>query len=151
MFRRRNTVRLRSFIEKISFPSMNTFPEVGVSSAPIIFSSVLLPEPDSPTTATNSPLGTEKVASFKAWTVASPVPYVFEIFLTSNKSISCNTSFCFDVERVTRQSYCIMTRTLQFCRNCRNKSNGLDGYLKAVAFMYDAIYFVIVFAWSSVI
>ncbi|EFB77327.1 hypothetical protein SUBVAR_04488 [Subdoligranulum variabile DSM 15176] len=27
-----------------------------------------------------------------------------------------------------------------------NKSNGLDGYLKAVAFMYDAIYFVIVFA-----
>lgn len=66
VFRRRNTVRLRSFIEKISLLSMNTFPEVGVSSAPIIFSSVLLPEPDSPTTATNSPLGTEKVASFKA-------------------------------------------------------------------------------------
>ena len=56
----------RSFIEKMSLLSMNTLPEVGVSSAPIIFSSVLLPEPDSPTTATNSPLGTEKVASFKA-------------------------------------------------------------------------------------
>ena len=39
-----------------------------------------------------------------------------------------------------------MTRTLQFCRNCRNKSNGLDGPLKAVAFMYNAIYFVIAFA-----
>src|SRR5699024_8388874 len=117
MFRRRNTVRLRSFIEKISLPSMNTFPEVGVSSAPIMFSSVLLPEPDSPTIATNSPFGTEKVACFKASTVASPVPYVLEIFLTSNKFISDYTSFCLGIERVARQPYCIMTGTLPFCRN----------------------------------
>ena len=49
-------------------------PVVGVSSAPIMFSSVLLPEPDSPTTATYSPLGTEKLTSFKALTAVSPLP-----------------------------------------------------------------------------
>ena len=37
-------------------------------------SSVLLPEPDSPTTATYSPLGTEKLTSFKALTAVSPLP-----------------------------------------------------------------------------
>ena len=50
----------------ISFPSINTLPEVGVSSAPIILRSVLFPEPDSPTTATNSPLETEKFTSLSA-------------------------------------------------------------------------------------
>ena len=35
---------------------------------------VLLPEPDSPTTATYSPFGTEKLTSFSAWTAVSPLP-----------------------------------------------------------------------------
>ena len=61
MFLRRNTVSLRSSMAKMSLPSISTLPVVGVSSAPIMFSSVLLPEPDSPTTATYSPLGTEKL------------------------------------------------------------------------------------------
>ena len=72
MFLRRNTVSCFSFMEKVSLPSISTLPEVGVSSAPTIFSSVLLPEPDSPTTATYSPLGTEKLTFFSAWTAVSP-------------------------------------------------------------------------------
>ncbi|SJT63763.1 Uncharacterised protein [Clostridioides difficile] len=67
-------VNLLSFMEKISLPSINTLPEVGVSSAPTIFRSVLLPDPDSPTIATNSPFGTEKLISFNACTEASPLP-----------------------------------------------------------------------------
>lgn len=44
----------------------------------------------------------------------------FESFIklyTSNKFISDYTSFCLGIERVARQPYCIMTGTLQFCRN----------------------------------
>ena len=37
-------------------------------------SSVLLPEPDSPTIATYSPFGTEKLTSFNALTAVSPLP-----------------------------------------------------------------------------
>ena len=74
MFLRRKMVRAFSFMAKVFFSLMKTSPEVGVSRAPIMFSRVLLPEPDSPTMATNSPLGTEKVTSFKACTAASPLP-----------------------------------------------------------------------------
>ena len=74
MFRRRKIVRSRSFMANRSCPSRYTLPEVGVSSPPSRLSRVLLPEPDSPTTATNSPLGTEKLTFFKACTAVSPLP-----------------------------------------------------------------------------
>ena len=45
----------------ISTPSSVYSPEVGLSSTPIIFIRVLLPEPDSPTIATNSPGHTVKL------------------------------------------------------------------------------------------
>ncbi len=53
---------------------MITFPDVGISNAPIIFKRVLFPEPDSPTTATNSPLDTVKFTFFSADIAVSPVP-----------------------------------------------------------------------------
>ena len=53
---------------------MRISPEVGVSSAPIQFKSVLLPEPDSPTTAQKVPFSSEKDTFFKALTCVSPVP-----------------------------------------------------------------------------
>ena len=53
---------------------MRIWPEVGVSSAPMQLSRVLLPEPDSPTTAANSPRHREKDTCFSASTFASPVP-----------------------------------------------------------------------------
>ena len=40
----------------------------------IMLSSVLFPEPDSPTIATYSPFGTEKLTFFKACTAVSPLP-----------------------------------------------------------------------------
>ena len=74
MFRRRKMVSSRFFMAKISRPSRNTLPEVGRSSPPSRLSRVLLPEPLSPTTATNSPFGTEKFTFFSACTAVSPEP-----------------------------------------------------------------------------
>ena len=74
MFRRRNTVSSFSGMEKTSCPSISTFPEVGLSSAPTTFRRVLFPEPDSPTIAMNSPLPTEKFTWSRACTLASPFP-----------------------------------------------------------------------------
>ena len=54
--------------------SINIDPDVGVSNAPIQFSNVLFPDPDSPTTAANSPFSSEKDTFFKASTFASPFP-----------------------------------------------------------------------------
>lgn len=81
IFRRRKIVRFRSSIAKISLPSISTLPDAGMSNAPIILSSVLFPEPDSPTIATYSPFGTEKLTFFSAFTAVSPLPYVLLIFL----------------------------------------------------------------------
>ena len=53
---------------------MKIVPEVGVSKAPMQFSKVLFPEPDSPTTAANSPFSRENDTFFKASTFASPFP-----------------------------------------------------------------------------
>ena len=44
---------------------MLTVPLVGRSSPPIRFSSVLLPEPDGPISARNSPAGTFRCRSFR--------------------------------------------------------------------------------------
>ena len=74
IFRRRKMVRFSSPIENRFCPSIWTSPEVGVSRAPMQLSRVLLPEPDSPTTAANSPFSREKDTFFKASTLASPLP-----------------------------------------------------------------------------
>ena len=74
MLLRRNTVRASSRMEKMSRPSICTVPAEGVSSAPIMFRSVLLPEPDCPTMATNSPRSTEKLTFLSACTAVSPAP-----------------------------------------------------------------------------
>ena len=58
---------------EISRPSMKTRPELGLSSAPTMLRSVLLPEPDAPTTATNSPGSTQKSTPRKAQ-VIMPLP-----------------------------------------------------------------------------
>ena len=80
-------VRSSSFIVKRLFPSIVIMPEVGTSNAPMQFNSVLFPDPDSPTTATNSPFSREKDTSFKASTFTAPVPYVLHNLCTFNISI----------------------------------------------------------------
>ena len=44
----------------VSTPSTSILPEVGLSSKPIMLSSVDFPEPELPTIRTNSPFSTEK-------------------------------------------------------------------------------------------
>lgn len=51
---RKSTISL-GFKCEMSCPSINRFPEVGVSNPPIRFSRVVLPEPEGPTMAVNSP------------------------------------------------------------------------------------------------
>ena len=48
----------------------------------------------SPTMAKNSPFPTEKLTFFNASTAVSPLPYVFDMFFTSNK-LMLPVSFCF--------------------------------------------------------
>lgn len=63
-----NEEMLLSFNVVVSTPSMKIFPFVGLSSKPIMFSNVDLPEPELPTTKTNSPCSIEKETSSKALT-----------------------------------------------------------------------------------
>ena len=51
----RRTESASSVIVATSFPAIVTVPEVGRSSVPTMLSMVDLPEPEGPTTATNSP------------------------------------------------------------------------------------------------
>ena len=51
-----------------SFPSSSTWPPVGWSREATMFSSVVLPEPDSPMMARYSPSSTEKLTLVKAGT-----------------------------------------------------------------------------------
>ena len=67
-------VRASSFREKMSLPSTRTAPEVGRSSPPSMCSRVDFPEPEVPTTATNSPLSTVRSTPSKARTSVSPEP-----------------------------------------------------------------------------
>ena len=67
-------VNISSLKLKISFPSINTFPDVGRSTPPIKCNKVDLPEPDAPTIATNSPFSTEKDTLSRATTLVVPLP-----------------------------------------------------------------------------
>jgi hypothetical protein len=56
----------------MSRPATTIRPSVGESSAPIMFSSVVLPHPDGPSTTTNSSAWTSNDTSASATTVPSP-------------------------------------------------------------------------------
>ena len=74
IFRRRKIVRASSFRAESSRPSTVTVPEVGRSSPPSMCSSVDLPEPEVPTTATNSPFSTLRFTPSRARTSVFPEP-----------------------------------------------------------------------------
>ena len=69
---RRKAARSRSRMAERGFPSSTTSPAVGRSRAARIFSRVVLPDPDSPMMATNSPASTVKSTSVRAWTWFPP-------------------------------------------------------------------------------
>jgi hypothetical protein len=52
---RRNSAAPPFDSPEMSRPAISTVPLVGASSAPMMFSSVVLPEPDGPASAVNSP------------------------------------------------------------------------------------------------
>ncbi len=74
IFRRRKMVRRSSGSENKSSPFSQTLPAVGESNPPMQLSSVLLPEPESPTIAAKSPFCRENEAFCSAFTCAAPVP-----------------------------------------------------------------------------
>ena len=55
MLRNLKSISSLDFRLVISVSLMTTFPDVGVSSPPIEFKNVVLPEPEGPTIAVNSP------------------------------------------------------------------------------------------------
>jgi hypothetical protein len=55
-----------------SRPASRTVPDVGASSAPIRFSSVVLPDPDAPSTTTNAVSSTCRFTSSTAFTTVPP-------------------------------------------------------------------------------
>src|SRR5699024_5248902 len=77
---KRSAVISLSLYDVQSLSSIIIFPEVGDKSAPIIESSVLLPEPEGPYNTTSSPSSTFKLISFKNSVFMSPLPNNFVIF-----------------------------------------------------------------------
>ena len=69
----------------MSRPSKSTLPLVGLSRAARMFSSVVLPEPDSPMMATYSPGSTAKFTLVRAWTFWPPKRVVYIFF----RSLTC--------------------------------------------------------------
>ena len=59
----------------MSFPSIYTFPDVGLSTPPIKCNNVDFPLPDAPTIATNSPFSILNDTLSNAVTLFSPFPY----------------------------------------------------------------------------
>ena len=83
MWRRRNVARSVSFIVEASVPSTVIFPADGVSSSPSSDSSVVLPDPLGPWTATNSPGSTRSDTSVSAATGCSPRSWTLLTFSAS--------------------------------------------------------------------
>ncbi len=67
-----------------STPATRTEPDVGVSRAPIMFSSVVLPQPEGPTIATKAASSTCRLMPSSAMTSTSPIRYRL---VTSSRSI----------------------------------------------------------------
>src|SRR5690625_5169862 len=98
-------------------------PVVGRSILPIIFNSVVFPEPEGPITPRNSPFFTEKLILFRARNCLADrfVPYTLLIFSTRRISI-CTTSSSLDEfiiaeanRRQNRFSLHSTAATLHFC------------------------------------
>ena len=58
-------------------PRSSTWPAEGRRRPAMHLSSVVLPQPDGPTTQTNSPSSIENETFPTAWVAVAPVPYVF--------------------------------------------------------------------------
>lgn len=71
--RRRNAARWALDAPLTSLPATRTDPDVGTSSAPIMFNSVVFPHPDGPTMATNEASSTCKLTPSSAVTSTSPI------------------------------------------------------------------------------
>ena len=80
-----------SFRAESSLPSTVTVPPVGRSRPPSMWSRVDLPEPEVPTTATNSPFSTVRSTPSRARTSVSPEPYTFRRSFVS-KIVICHSS-----------------------------------------------------------
>ena len=76
-FSRRRRVSAPSDSPAAGLPSRTRLPDVGVSIQPSRCSSVVLPAPDGPTMAANSPLAMVNETSWSACTVSAPRRYVF--------------------------------------------------------------------------
>jgi hypothetical protein len=78
--------RLRTFAswrsrnDRTSRPLSATRPLDGASSSPMMFSSVLLPEPDGPMMETNSPASTVRLTFSRATVSIVSVRYTFSMF-----------------------------------------------------------------------
>ena len=79
----RNFARSFSFLPLKVLPLMNTSPLDGACKPPAMVKKVLLPDPDGPIMATNSPFLTEKSVHFNASMISSPSLKDFVTFLNS--------------------------------------------------------------------
>ena len=78
--RRRTRANASSSSDARSTPSKNTLPAVGREIPPSRWSSVLLPEPEAPVIATNSPCSMERSTPSRAATLAAPAPLPPNVF-----------------------------------------------------------------------
>src|SRR5262245_4277686 len=86
MRRRRHRVRSASLRATVERPSSSTSPDVGTSSSPANDNNVLLPDPEGPITATNSPCSIRSETPSRARTVRRPRRYVLTALRNSNMS-----------------------------------------------------------------
>ena len=93
---------------------MNTFPEVGGVQRTDHIQQSTLAGTRLPDNRNKLTFGDGECRLFQSADRSLASPVCFGDILTSNKSISCNTSFCFDTERIARKPYCIMTSALHF-------------------------------------
>src|SRR5215218_9682616 len=108
---------LVSSSKKISCPFMSTFPEVGLSRAPMRFKRVDLPLPDGPTIETNSPLFTSKLTPSRATTI-----FLAETERESNTFFTLSTfnatATVVDSKRVTIHSPFLLVSLAGFALSC---------------------------------
>src|SRR5215213_6533395 len=83
----RQSASAASDISAMPIPPTRSTPPSGLSMPAMRFKSVLLPEPEGPISATNSPAAISSVMSFSTGTICPPRRYDFERFLIS--TIGC--------------------------------------------------------------
>jgi hypothetical protein len=87
MERRRSLARSLRDRPDSGNPSTETSPLVGSSRLPAIVSSVLLPDPLGPMTATSSPPSTDRSIARSASTSLGPEPYLFHTLRSSTAAV----------------------------------------------------------------